>query len=77
MENIKYCKKKYEEKPCSTRFEVNPFLRSISKSKIQIFAPFILSFPTSAHAQAFKWWREQLHDPTLIYSRALPKRAKK
>ena len=38
---------------------------------IQIFAPFIMSLPTSADAQVFKRWREKLHDPTLIYSRTL------
>ena len=38
---------------------------------IRIFAPFILSLPTSADAQAFKRWREKLQDSTLIYSRPL------
>ena len=42
-----------------------------NKIVFRIFAPLNTALPTSADAQAFKRWREQLHDPTLIYSRAL------
>ena len=59
------------------------YLFLISKAKIEplfifypckmfwIFAPLTRSLPTSADAQAFKRWREKLHDSTLIYSRPL------
>ena len=38
---------------------------------IWIFAPLTSSFPNSADVLSFKWRRDQLHDPTLIYSRTL------
>ena len=54
--------------------EVEPlfiFYPYFAYKMFQIFAPLTISLPTSADAQTFKRWREQLHDSTLIYSRPL------